>query len=121
MIINIQYVGVPFSESLTDSAITKLEELSDKYEMVTKATILITHRNSAASEGAFCEIKLDLLNSAVLAATSAGSFKMAIIETIRKLEERLWKKSLSAKAFSRHNSLRLKCDGRYSEALEKRN
>lgn len=92
MIINIQYIGMPFNETLTDNVIRKLEEISDKYEMVTKANILIKYRNSAAGEGAFCEIELHLPNSRILAGTPANNLELAIMQTIQKLKKELLKK-----------------------------
>lgn len=83
-----------FSESLTDSAIRKLEELSDKYEMITKAKVLFKNRNSTAGEGAFVEIELHLPYSTILADTRSANFKMAVMETIGKLNTLLLEKSL---------------------------
>lgn len=103
MIITIQYIGMPFSESVTDSVIRKLEELSDKHEMVRKARVLIKYRNSAAGEGAFYEIELHLSDSMIHAGTLAKNFEIAVMETIWKLKKELLKKSFSESTFEIQN------------------
>lgn len=95
MVINIQYVEMSFSESLTYIATRKLEELSNKYKRVTKAKVLFKNRNSAVCEGAICKIELHLQNSTILADTQSTNLEMAVIKTIRKLKNELLKKNLS--------------------------
>lgn len=96
MIINIKYRGMPFNESLTDNIIRKLEELSENYEIITKAEILIQRKNTTEFNGAYCKIKLYHHYSWILSETRTENLNTAIEKTIGKLKIELLKIELQS-------------------------
>ncbi len=88
MTINIQFGRVPFSETLTEYVISKLNRLGSSYR-VNKAQVFFKKVNAAAGKDKICEMRLDLSGKGITAVSSESSFEKALRETAENIEKLL--------------------------------
>lgn len=89
MKINIQYVHMPTSESLSRIITKKLEKLNEKFSWIIKAEVFLKLENSASGENQICEIELSAPGPRLFATSRKNDFEKAVVSTIKELEHQL--------------------------------
>tara|TARA_R100000935_G_C2827405_1_gene163108 strand:+ start:754 stop:1053 length:300 start_codon:yes stop_codon:yes gene_type:complete len=98
MTINIQYVKMPFSESMTEFVINKLNKLGDRYHWIVTAKVFFKRENDPSGNGKVCEIKLSMPGSTIFASSSEQNFELATKESTLEIERQLKKRKAVLKA-----------------------
>lgn len=98
MTLNIQYVKMPFSESMTEYMITKLNKLSERYQWIVDATVFFKHENDPAGNGEICEILINMPGPNIFASSRDTNFELAAKETTLEIEKQLQKRKAVIKA-----------------------
>ena len=89
MTINIQYVQMPTSESMSAIVITKLEKQANKYDWIIKADVFFKLENDPSGKGKICEIQLSAPGPRLFAKSNQDNFEKAAAATIKELENQL--------------------------------
>ena len=92
MTINIQYVHMPTSESLSRIINEKLEKLNHKFNWVLKAEVFLKLENNNSGENQICEIELSAPGPRLFATSKKDNFEKAVASTIKELEHQLQKR-----------------------------
>ena len=92
MTINIQYIKMPTSESMSEYVEKKLQKIAEKYEWLIRAEVSFKMENNVYGKGNICEIELSLPGPKIFAATTSDSFEAAAKETLLDLERQLKKR-----------------------------
>ncbi len=92
MTINIQYVHMPTSESLSQIISEKLEKLHHKFNWVLKAEVFLKLENKNFGENQICEIELSAPGPRLFATSKKDDFEKAVVSTIKELEHQLKKR-----------------------------
>ncbi len=92
MTINIQYIKMPVSESMSDYIEKRLKKISEKYEWLIRAEVTFKMENNVYGKGNICEIELSLPGPKLFATTTDATFEAAAKETILDLERQLKKR-----------------------------
>ena len=92
MTVNIQYVGVDVSETLSAFTKEKLEKLFNKYEFLISATVHFKQDDKNHNEGKICNIELSLPGPRIFATSNERNFEVSVRETISDLERQLKKR-----------------------------
>lgn len=101
MTIDIQYVKIATSESLTDYINEKLQPLFKKYDWLISAKVYIKKTNSHTDNVCLCEIELSAPGPRIFAQEVAKNYEVAVKETIKDLEHQLKKRKHT---FAPHSS-----------------
>ena len=89
MKINIQYVNMPSSDSLSQIIDKKLEKLHHKFNWILKAEVFIKLENGSSGENKICEIELSAPGPRLFATGKKNDFEKAVAATIKELEHQL--------------------------------
>ena len=89
MTVNIQFVQMPTSESMSDIVTHKLEN----------AEVFFKLENDPAGKGKICEMRLSVPGPRIFAKTNEDDFEKAAAGTIKDLERQLKKRK---EVFKRH-------------------
>lgn len=92
MKINIQYVHMPTSESLSRIITEKLEKLHHKFSWILKAEVFLKLENNNSGENQICEIELSAPGPRLFATSKKDDFEKAVVSTIKELERQLKKR-----------------------------
>lgn len=92
MTINIQYVHMPESESLSEIVTRNLQKLSHKYQFIIRADVFFKLENDPHGLGEICEIQLSAPGPRLFAKSNEDNFEKAAAETIRDLDSQLRKR-----------------------------
>lgn len=92
MTVNIQYVGVDVSETLSAFTKEKLEKLFNRYEFVINATVHFKQDDNQHDIGKICNIELSLPGPRIFATSNERNFEVSVRETISDLERQLKKR-----------------------------
>ncbi len=92
MTINIQYVKMPTSETMTEYVENKLNKLAEKYEWLIRAEVIFKMENNNYGKGNICEMELSLPGPKIFATSKNETFEAAAKETIFELEKQLKKR-----------------------------
>ena len=92
MTVNIQYVGVDVSETLSAFTEEKLEKLFSKYEFLINGTVYFKQEGSDHDAGKICNIELSLPGPRIFATSNKHNFEVLVRETISDLERQLKKR-----------------------------
>lgn len=92
MTINIQYVQMPTSESLSRIITEKLEKLHHKFSWVLKAKVFLKLEKDSSGENKTCEIELSAPGPRLFASSKKDDFEKAVVSTIKELERQLKKR-----------------------------
>ncbi len=92
MTINIQYVKMLTSESMTEIVTKKLNKLGEKYEWIINANVFFKLENDPTGNGNICEIELSLPGPKIFASSSEKNFELAAKNTISDLTKQLKKR-----------------------------
>lgn len=92
MMINIQYVHMPTSESLSRIITEKLKKLHHKFNWILKAEVFLKLENNSSGENQICEIELSAPGPRLFATSKKDDFEKAAVSTIKELERQLKKR-----------------------------
>ncbi|WP_291866410.1 ribosome-associated translation inhibitor RaiA [Maribacter sp.] len=92
MIIDIQYVQMPTSESMSAFITEKLEKLASKYDWLIRAEVFLKLENDKSGKSKVCEIQLSAPGPRLFAKATDVQFDKAAIKTIKELEKQLSKR-----------------------------
>lgn len=99
MMVNIQYVQMSTSESLSNIVTQKLEKLAKRYNWIIKFEVFFKLEKDAAGKGKICEIEISGPGPRIFAKSDEDDFEKAAVETISDLERQLRKRK---ELFQRH-------------------
>lgn len=99
MTVNIQYVHIPTSESLSDIITQKLEKLAKRYNWIIKFEVFFKLEKDSTGKGKICEIEISGPGPRIFAKSDEDDFEKAAVETINDLEKQLRKRK---EIFQRH-------------------
>src|SRR5690554_1277186 len=92
MTINIQFVKMPTSETMSQFVSQKLEKLAEKYEWIINADVYFKLENDPAGKGKICEIELSMPGPRIFASSREEKFELATKKTTFELEKQLQKR-----------------------------
>ncbi|XCF07401.1 ribosome-associated translation inhibitor RaiA [Tamlana crocina] len=92
MAVNIQYVDVDISETLSEFTKEKLEKLFNRYEFLIGATVHFKKDENHHDAGKICNIELSLPGPRIFATSEEHNYEVAVRETISDLERQLKKR-----------------------------
>ncbi len=92
MTINIQYVKMPTSESMSQYITKKLERVAKKYGWIVRIDIFLKMENDPTEKGHLCEMEVSLPGPKIFATSNEKNFEMAVKETISDVERQLKKR-----------------------------
>ncbi|MDO5976532.1 ribosome hibernation-promoting factor, HPF/YfiA family [Flavivirga jejuensis] len=92
MTVNIQYVGVDVSETLSSFTEEKLKKLFNRYEFLISATVYFKQDDNQHEIGKICNIELSLPGPRIFATSNERNFEVSVRETISDLERQLEKR-----------------------------
>jgi len=99
MTINIQYVQMPSSDSMSAIVTNKLRKLEKKFEWIISADVFFKLENDPRGKGKICEIQLSAPGPRLFAKTAEDNFEKAAASTIKELESQLKKRK---EVFNKH-------------------
>ena len=99
MTINIQYVKMHTSETMTEYIEKKLNKLGKKYDWIITANVFLKQENDVTGNKDICEIELSLPGPKIFASSKEKNFETAVKETLKDLS-RILKKRKST--FNQH-------------------
>ncbi len=92
MTVNIQYVGVDISETLSTFTEDKLKKIFNRYEFVISANVYFKQDENQHNTGKICNIELSLPGPRIFATSNERNFEVSVRETIKDLERQLEKR-----------------------------
>jgi len=92
MKINIQFVKMMASESLSQYTTKKLKRISKKYEWIIRVDVFFKMENDSSEKGSICEMEVSLPGPKIFATSNEKNFEMAVKETISDIEQQLKKR-----------------------------
>lgn len=92
MTINMQYVHMPESESLSTIVTRNLQKLSHKYDFVIRADVFFKLGQGNDGKDKICEMQLSAPGPRIFAKSTENNFEKAAAETISDLERQLRKR-----------------------------
>lgn len=92
MKINIQFVQMPTSETLSQIITKKLDKLHHKFNWILKAEVFLKLENTTSGKNQICEIELSAPGPRLFATSKADNFEKALASTIKELEHQLNKR-----------------------------
>lgn len=92
MTINIQYVQMPESESLSKIVTRNLQKMAHKYQFVIRADVFFKLGQGKDGNDKICEIKLSAPGPQLFAKSTEDNFEKAAAETISDLDRQLRKR-----------------------------
>lgn len=92
MAINIQYIKMPASDTMSEYVEKKLQKLAEKYEWLIRGEVIFKMENNVYGNANICEIELRLPGPKVFASSKEETFEAAAKETISDLEKQLKKR-----------------------------
>lgn len=91
MTINIQYVQMAVSETMSEYVTEKLSKLSSKYDWIINADVSFKHENSK-TDGKICSIELSAPGPRLFAKADTDNYEQSVKDTISELEKQLKKR-----------------------------
>lgn len=92
MTVNIQYVNVDISETLSTFTKQKLQKLFNKYEFLISAKVHFKQDEKEHITGKICSIELSLPGPRIFATSNERNYEVSVRETINDLERQLKKR-----------------------------
>ncbi|WP_346882021.1 HPF/RaiA family ribosome-associated protein [uncultured Algibacter sp.] len=92
MTVNIQYIGIDASETLSAFTKEKLEKLFNRYEFLISAEVHFKQDEKQHDTGKICNIELSLPGPRIFATSNEHNFEVSVRETINDLERQLKKR-----------------------------
>ena len=92
MTVQIQYLHMPESESLSGIVTRNLEKLAHKYPFLIRAHVFFKMGNSTDGNNKICEMELSAPGPRIFAKSIEDNFEKAAAETLHDLERQLRKR-----------------------------
>ena len=92
MIIDIQYVQMPTSETMDAFVTKKLNKLGERYDWLIRASVFFKIENDPTGKGKICEIQLSAPGPRLFAKSNEDHFEKAAVKTIDDLQIQLKKR-----------------------------
>lgn len=92
MTINMQYVQMPESESLSAIVNRNLRKLANKYQFIIRANVFFKLGNGTDGNNKICEIQLSAPGPRIFAKSTEDNFEKAAAKTVTDLERQLRKR-----------------------------
>jgi putative sigma-54 modulation protein len=92
MNINIQFVKMETSESLSAFITEKLQNIFKKYEWIIRIDVFIKVENDPTEMGNICDMEVSLPGPKLFATSNEKNYEMAVKETISDIERQLKKR-----------------------------
>ena len=92
MTINVQYVKMLNSETMTEYVSNKLNKLGNKYQWLINANVFFKLENNSTVNKKICEIELSLPGPKIFASSKEKNFELAAKNTISDLNKQLKKR-----------------------------
>ena len=92
MTVNIQYVGVNISETLSAFTEEKLQKLFNRYDFLISANVYFKQDEKQHDLGKICNIELSLPGPRIFATSNEHNYEVSVRETIKDLERQLKKR-----------------------------
>jgi len=92
MTINIQYVNIATSETMTDYVTKKLHKLGRKFDWIIRAKVYFEHEKYPQTKGKICKMELSLPGPRIFATSNEKNYELAVKETIKDLVVQLKKR-----------------------------
>lgn len=92
MTINIQYVKMQTSESMSAYVANKLQRISKKYDWLIRIDVFFKIENDPSEKGHICEMEVSLPGPKLYATSNEKNFEMAVKESISDIEVQLKKR-----------------------------
>ncbi|MFH4968025.1 HPF/RaiA family ribosome-associated protein [Gaetbulibacter sp. M240] len=99
MTVNIQYVDLDVSETLSEFTREKLEKLFNRYEFLISASVHFKQEGSDHDAGKICSIELSLPGPRIFATSNTHNYEVSVRDTINDLERQLKKRKQVFKTF----------------------
>ncbi len=90
--LNIQYVKMKTSESMSAYVTKMLQKISKKYQWVIRTEVYFKMENDPTEKGHICEMEVSLPGPKIFATSNENNFEMAVKETIKDIETQLKKR-----------------------------
>jgi ribosomal subunit interface protein len=97
MTINIQYVKMLTSETMTDYVTKKLNKLGDKFDFIINANVFFKSENDPREDSHICEIELSIPGPKAFASSKERNFELAAKNSISDLTKQLEKRKATYK------------------------
>lgn len=97
MTINVQYVKMLTSETMTAYVTKKLNKLGNKFDFIISANVFFKSENDPRGDGHICEIELSVPGPKAFASSKEQNFELAAKNSIRDLTKQLEKRKASFK------------------------
>lgn len=88
---NIQFVGIPSSETLETKTQEKLDKLFNKYNWLIQASVFYKKENDSHKHGKICEIELSQPGPRLFAKASESNYELSLKEVLLELDKILQK------------------------------
>ena len=95
MTVNIQYVKMLSSDTMTEYVKKKLAKLETNFDWVINANVFFKSENDPKGEGHICEIELSLPGPKIFASSNETNFELAAKNSIKDLAKQLEKRKAS--------------------------
>ena len=92
MTINIQYVKMKTSESMSAYITKKLQKTAKKYDWIVRIEVFLKIENDPTEKGHICEMEVSLPGPKIFATSNEKNFELAVKETISDIETQLKKR-----------------------------
>ncbi len=92
MTINIQYVHMATSETMSTYVTEKLKRLHKKYDWIINAEVHFEVEHNAKEKGKICKIELSIPGPRIFASSDEDNYEDAVKRTIKDLEIQLKKR-----------------------------
>lgn len=92
MIVSIQYIDMPESESLSAIVTRNLHKLAHKYQFIIRGDVYFKLGQGTDGNDKICEIKLSVPGPQIFAKTIENNFEKSAAENIGDLERQLRKR-----------------------------
>ncbi|MFK5982656.1 MAG: ribosome-associated translation inhibitor RaiA [Flavobacteriaceae bacterium] len=92
MTINVQYVKMLTSETMTEYVTKRLDKLGNKFDWIISAKVFFKTENDPKGDGHICDIDLSLPGPKIFASSKEKNFESAVKKTISDLTKQLEKR-----------------------------
>lgn len=89
---HIQFINTAVNPNLERLIQSKIKILSEKYDWLIRADVIIKEENDPTPKGKICEIRLSAPGPRIFASSDEESFEASVAETIRDLAVQLKKR-----------------------------
>jgi len=110
MTINIQYVKMLTSETMTDYVTKKLNKLEGKFDFIINANVFFKSENDPRGDSHVCEIELSIPGPKAFASSKEKNFELAAKNAINDLTKQLEKRKATFKKTTNFKSNNTKND-----------